>query len=248
MLSPLRLRTARLSRLPHLGVLRTPVRTLRSLAQLENLDQIQPEERPAFKQAIESARETFSASATTFKKMSASSAKALSASNSILLTLSCPDQPGIVHKVTGFLAERQMNILDSAQFGDPTTKRFFMRVHASGLLGDAVQSATPEQAAKRLEEVRAEFESTLAKDLDMQFELHREVEKPRTLIMVSKIGRAYPWANSSRLPLLLGGGGEGDSRASELSDLLTDFCSLAQTASTIFSSASHLDPCRSKCP
>ena len=191
MLVPLRLRSARHSRLHYIGALRSSVRTLRSLAQLENLEQTQPEERTAFKQVIESARETLSPSAAIFQKMSASSAKTLSASNSILLTLSCPDQPGIVHKVTGFLAERQMNILDSAQFGDPTTKRFFMRVHASGLLGDAVQSAPPEQAAKRLEEVRGEFENTLAKDLGMEFELHREVEKPRTLIMVSKIGREY---------------------------------------------------------
>ena len=44
------------------------------------------------------------------------------------LTLSCEDTIGIVHAVTGFLFERGCNIIDSAQFGDPDTRRFFMRV------------------------------------------------------------------------------------------------------------------------
>jgi formyltetrahydrofolate deformylase len=40
-----------------------------------------------------------------------------------VLTLSCPDRPGIVHAVTGFLAEHDLNIVDSQQFGDPTSKK-----------------------------------------------------------------------------------------------------------------------------
>ena len=35
-----------------------------------------------------------------------------------ILTLSCLDQRGIVHRVSGFLAEHDCNIIDSAQFGD----------------------------------------------------------------------------------------------------------------------------------
>jgi formyltetrahydrofolate deformylase len=35
-----------------------------------------------------------------------------------ILTLSCLDQRGIVHRVSGFLAEHGCNIIDSAQFGD----------------------------------------------------------------------------------------------------------------------------------
>jgi predicted amino acid-binding ACT domain protein len=49
--------------------------------------------------------------------------------NEFILTLSCPDRPGIVHAVTGFLAQHNLNIVDSQQFGDPTSKKFFMRVH-----------------------------------------------------------------------------------------------------------------------
>ena len=61
-----------------------------------------------------------------------------------------------------------MNILDSAQFGDATTKRFFMRVHASGLLpaeemaslassGEEALKTELEKSVKSLEEFNATF-------------------------------------------------------------------------------------------
>ena len=46
-----------------------------------------------------------------------------------ILKLSCPDQLGIVATVSVFLSENNCNIKDSAQFGDPETGLFFMRVH-----------------------------------------------------------------------------------------------------------------------
>ena len=46
-----------------------------------------------------------------------------------ILTLSCLDQRGIVHRVSGFLADHGCNIVDSAQFGDAQSRLFFMRVH-----------------------------------------------------------------------------------------------------------------------
>ncbi len=45
-----------------------------------------------------------------------------------VLTLSCPDRPGIVAAVSGVLAERRLNIIESQQFGDRLTGRFFMRI------------------------------------------------------------------------------------------------------------------------
>jgi len=45
-----------------------------------------------------------------------------------VLTLSCPDRPGIVAAVSGLLASRGGNITESQQFGDRDTGRFFMRV------------------------------------------------------------------------------------------------------------------------
>ena len=45
-----------------------------------------------------------------------------------VLTLSCPDRPGIVSAVSTFLANSGQNILDAQQFDDVETNKFFMRV------------------------------------------------------------------------------------------------------------------------
>jgi formyltetrahydrofolate deformylase len=93
-----------------------------------------------------------------------------------ILTLSCLDQRGIVHRVSGFLAEHGCNIIDSAQFGDSHSKLFFMRVHFAvdeGGVGDAA--------------LRANFEA-LAATMQMNWQLHDAAKKPRLLLMVSKIG------------------------------------------------------------
>ncbi|OJJ95749.1 hypothetical protein ASPACDRAFT_47640 [Aspergillus aculeatus ATCC 16872] len=96
---------------------------------------------------------------------------------SYILTLSCPDRPGIVHAVTAYLVQNNLNIIDSSQFGDPTSERFFMRVHFK-------PESTP---APTLEQLREAFAPT-AEKLAMTFELVSATAKPRVLIMVSKIG------------------------------------------------------------
>jgi formyltetrahydrofolate deformylase len=48
-----------------------------------------------------------------------------------VLSLSCPDRPGIVHAVAGLLAEHGGNITESQQFGDPLSGLFFMRVQVT---------------------------------------------------------------------------------------------------------------------
>jgi formyltetrahydrofolate deformylase len=45
-----------------------------------------------------------------------------------ILTLSCPNRPGIVAAVTARLAAEQGDISEAAQFDDPHTRQFFMRV------------------------------------------------------------------------------------------------------------------------
>ena len=60
-----------------------------------------------------------------------------------VLALSCPDQPGIVARVTGLLFEAGANIREAAQFEDAETGRFFMRVLFS--LADAPAAALPDQ-------------------------------------------------------------------------------------------------------
>ena len=48
---------------------------------------------------------------------------------SYVLTLSCPDRPGLVFAVTRWIAESGGNILDSQQFTDTSDAEFFLRVH-----------------------------------------------------------------------------------------------------------------------
>lgn len=98
---------------------------------------------------------------------------------SFILTLSGPDRPGIVHAVTAFLVEHNLNIVDSSQFGDPTSQRFFMRMQFAPAAGSA--------EALELEQLRTAFEPT-AHSFFMDFQIHPTTQKPRVLIMVSKIG------------------------------------------------------------
>ena len=93
-----------------------------------------------------------------------------------VLTLDCPDAIGIVHTVTGLLAEQHCNITDSAQYGDPDTGHFFMRVSFSG--------ATAEAERARLQSRFAE----LATKNGMTWKLHDARRKQRVLILVSRIG------------------------------------------------------------
>ena len=90
-----------------------------------------------------------------------------------VIVLDCPDQPGIVHAVSGFLLEHGGNILESQQFGDLNTGRFFMRI-------DFV-TAGPVQ----VEQLRADFVE-IASRFRMRFEMWDAKAPYRTLIMVSK--------------------------------------------------------------
>jgi formyltetrahydrofolate deformylase len=98
----------------------------------------------------------------------------MSAGRDYYLTLSCPDKPGIVHAVTGLLASQKLNILDLQQFSDRTSEKFFMRVH----FGHAESYAGLEAPL-----------ADLAKELQMDYyDVRATSQKPRVLIMVSKIG------------------------------------------------------------
>jgi formyltetrahydrofolate deformylase len=64
------------------------------------------------------------------------------AAASFILTLACPDRPGIVHAVTGALAGEGANITEAQQFNDAGTGLFFMRVQfdAPGRRRDALDA------------------------------------------------------------------------------------------------------------
>jgi formyltetrahydrofolate deformylase len=96
-------------------------------------------------------------------------------SDAFILTLSCPDRPGIVHAVTGFLAERGGNITEAAQYNDQSTGLFFMRMR--------FDSTTAGPAAV----LREQF-SALASAMQMRWGLHSAGDRVPTVIMVSKLG------------------------------------------------------------
>jgi formyltetrahydrofolate deformylase len=109
-----------------------------------------------------------------------------------VLTLSCPDQRGIVHAVSGFLLERGGNIEEAAQFNDHGTGLFFMRVQFSCGALDA--GALREQIGE------------LAGRFDMRWQLHPMAEPMRAILFVSREGHClndllFRW-KSGLLPLL----------------------------------------------
>ena len=90
-----------------------------------------------------------------------------------ILTLSCPDRPGIVAGVARILADNGGNILDSQQFNDTISRHFFMRV--------AFELASGSD--------RAAFDSTfasIANDYIMQWAVRNAQEKRKVLLLVSK--------------------------------------------------------------
>jgi len=91
-----------------------------------------------------------------------------------ILTLSCPDRPGIVHAVSGFLLERGGNIEEAAQYNDPDTGLFFMRV----------QFGCDQHSFEDLQSQLRAF----AEPFRMDWKLHATRQPMRTVILVSKEG------------------------------------------------------------
>ncbi len=93
-------------------------------------------------------------------------------SDRYILTLRCPDAPGIIHAVSGALLELQGNVLEQAQYTNESTGIFVMRTRfeAHGLDVEAVR--------RIIEAATGRFEPTIT--------LRAEDDLPRVLIMVSQ--------------------------------------------------------------
>ncbi|KEJ94652.1 formyltetrahydrofolate deformylase [Pseudosulfitobacter pseudonitzschiae] len=101
------------------------------------------------------------------------------------LNVSCASRRGIVSAISAFLADHGCNILDSAQFDDTNTGKFFMRVGFASEL-DAT-----------LETLISEF-GAVAEPLDLDWSFHDETTKMKAVIMVSRFGHClndllYRW-------------------------------------------------------
>ena len=108
-----------------------------------------------------------------------------------ILTLSCPDRPGIVHAVSGFLFEHGGNIEEAAQYNDAGTGLFFMRVRF------VCEQFTHAALCTRL--------ASFTEPFQMRWKLHDSAAPMRTVILVSKEGHClndllFRW-KSSLLPI-----------------------------------------------
>ncbi len=90
------------------------------------------------------------------------------------LLIHCPDKPGLVHDVTGFIASHHGNIIDLQQHIDPGENAFFMRLEWS------MDGFTLDRT-----EVDPRF-GTLGRRHEMQWKLSFSSERRRVALFVSK--------------------------------------------------------------
>jgi formyltetrahydrofolate deformylase len=91
-----------------------------------------------------------------------------------VLTLSCPDRPGIVSAVSTFLANSGQNILDAQQFDDVETNKFFMRV-----------VFTAADLAVELPALKTGF-AAIAERFAMDWQMRDRANLRRVMLLVSK--------------------------------------------------------------
>jgi formyltetrahydrofolate deformylase len=91
-----------------------------------------------------------------------------------VLTLSCPDRPGIVSAVSTFLAQNGQNILDAQQFDDVETGKFFMRV-----------VFTAADLAVELSALQTGF-AAIAQRFAMEWQMRDRAAKRRVMLLASK--------------------------------------------------------------
>jgi formyltetrahydrofolate deformylase len=102
-----------------------------------------------------------------------------------VLTVSCKSTRGVVAAISGYLAESGCNIVDSSQFDDLDTGKFFMRV--SFISEEGLSEA----------DIRAGF-TAIAARFDMDYEFYNSEKRMKVLLMVSRFGHClndllYRW-------------------------------------------------------
>ncbi len=105
--------------------------------------------------------------------------------NTYILNVSCVSTRGIVAAITGLLAEKGCNIVDSSQFDDLNTGMFFMRLTFTSEQGVSIQEIT-----EAFEPVQKKF--------GMISDFHSGDAKMKVLLMVSRFGHClndllYRW-------------------------------------------------------
>lgn len=104
---------------------------------------------------------------------------------SYVLTVSCQSTRGIVAAISTYLAKQGCNIVDSSQFDDLDTGKFFMRVSFMSEEGVA-------------QEALVEGFKPIAATFQMDAEIHDDTKRMKVLLMVSRFGHClndllYRW-------------------------------------------------------
>ena len=99
----------------------------------------------------------------------------LSLADQAVLTLSCPNRPGIVAAVSGYLFEQGCNILEAQQFDDTGANQFFARIRFNRA-GDAASS---------LGSIRDGF-AAIARRFALDWRMRPRDERRRVMLLVSK--------------------------------------------------------------
>ncbi|MBW8787488.1 MAG: formyltetrahydrofolate deformylase [Rhizobium sp.] len=104
---------------------------------------------------------------------------------SFVLTVSCKSTRGIVAAISSYLADKGCNIIDSSQFDDLDTGKFFMRVSfisEEGLSGTDIDIGF----------------AAVAAPFEMDYDFHDSEKRMKVLLMVSRFGHClndllYRW-------------------------------------------------------
>ncbi len=100
----------------------------------------------------------------------------MSTSATATLLLSCPDRQGIAAATTGFLFERQTNIIHAEQHVDAQAGVFFQRIEVDtdGLVGSVAELANDFAA--------------IAARFDMNYAIRESIDRPRVAVLCSQQG------------------------------------------------------------
>ncbi len=104
---------------------------------------------------------------------------------SYVLTVTCKSTRGIVAAISGYLTDKGCNIIDSSQFDDLDTGKFFMRI-----------SFISEQGSLRRELL--DGFNPIAEKFGMEWEIYDAAARMKVLLMVSRFGHClndllYRW-------------------------------------------------------
>lgn len=92
----------------------------------------------------------------------------------LVLTLRCPDRPGIVHAITAGIVAVDGNIVELQQFSSPDTGQFFIRIEVVGAQRAALEAAVAQTTAQ----------------FDAEWSVDDATRRTRTLILATKAGHA----------------------------------------------------------